>query len=185
MLDQTSRPPRLLPERALPAYAYVPRRWPRPGSDSAEQWKSVTAAASPGPLPETARESTFRWACDLFNQGYYWEAHEVWEELWWRAGRRGPEAELLKALIQFAAAGVKAREGQAHGVRRHALRAAELFRHADLGLAAGARFGLDLPALAAAAEAIATSAEGYCDDRQTPVHRVWAVTLLTAAGAPP
>ncbi len=26
---------------------------------------------------------------DLFNHGYYWEAHEVWEGLWHTAGHRG------------------------------------------------------------------------------------------------
>ncbi|TGQ49534.1 DUF309 domain-containing protein, partial [Mesorhizobium sp. M1C.F.Ca.ET.210.01.1.1] len=24
----------------------------------------------------------FRWGIDLFNHGYYWEAHEAWEPLW-------------------------------------------------------------------------------------------------------
>ncbi len=63
----------------------------------------------------------------LFNAGYYWEAHEAWEGLWHAHGRSGPVADLLKGLIKLAAAGVKVREGQRHGVTVHAGRAAELF----------------------------------------------------------
>jgi hypothetical protein len=63
----------------------------------------------------------------LFNGGYYWEAHEAWEYLWHAHGRKGPTADILKALIKLAAAGVKVRERQPHGVRIHAQRASELF----------------------------------------------------------
>jgi predicted metal-dependent hydrolase len=64
---------------------------------------------------------------ELFNAGYYWEAHEVWEPLWHAHGRCGPTADLIKGLIKLAAAGVKVREGQPHGVQTHARRASELF----------------------------------------------------------
>ena len=43
---------------------------------------------------------------DLFNHGYGWEAHEVWESMWHRPATR-PQAELLQALIQLAAASVQ------------------------------------------------------------------------------
>jgi predicted metal-dependent hydrolase len=65
---------------------------------------------------------------DLFNHGYYWEAHEVWEGLWHACGRRGEAADFLKGLIHLAAAGVKVREGVPRGVNSHATRAAKLFR---------------------------------------------------------
>ena len=64
---------------------------------------------------------------ELFNAGYYWEAHEVWEELWHVERRVGPTAEVLKALIKLAAAGVKARERREGGVRTHCHRAAVSF----------------------------------------------------------
>jgi predicted metal-dependent hydrolase len=63
----------------------------------------------------------------LFNAGYYWEAHEEWEGLWHAHGRRGPMADLLKGLIKLAAAGVKVRQGQKHGIVTHATRAAAAF----------------------------------------------------------
>lgn len=64
---------------------------------------------------------------DLFNYGYYWEAHEAWEAVWHAAGRRGLLGDFLKGLIKLAAAGVKVREGRTLGVVRHARRAEELF----------------------------------------------------------
>lgn len=68
-----------------------------------------------------------RYAVDLFNHGYYWEAHEVWEHEWIAAGRCGPWADLIKGCIKLAAAGVKAREGRPAGIVRHGMRAKELF----------------------------------------------------------
>lgn len=65
---------------------------------------------------------------DLFNHGFYWEAHETWEQLWIKFGRSGREADFLKALIKLAAAGVKARECRPVGVQRHACRARDLFQ---------------------------------------------------------
>ena len=63
---------------------------------------------------------------DLFNHGYYWEAHEAWESAWNGSGRRGFVADFLKALIKLAAAGVKVRQRMPAGVERHASRAAEI-----------------------------------------------------------
>lgn len=87
---------------------------------------------------------------DLFNDGYYWEAHEAWEPLWHALGRRGPGADAIKGLIKLAAAGVKVREGQRHGVVTHARRAAELFESVG-----GRMFGLDLDAMARIARGVA------------------------------
>jgi predicted metal-dependent hydrolase len=95
---------------------------------------------------------------DLFNHGYYWEAHESWEGLWLACGRSGRTAWFLKGLIKLAAAGVKAREQNPRGLQRHARRAAELFRQTahELG-AQDIRFmGLSLTELIGFAGEIAT-----------------------------
>jgi hypothetical protein len=100
---------------------------------------------------------------DLFNCGYYWEAHETWEGLWNQAGRQGVTADFLKALIKLAAAGVKVREGVPRGAAAHAAGAAELFREvADArggpnACFAGLRLG-DLLAFTAQAEGLASTA---------------------------
>jgi hypothetical protein len=85
-------------------------------------------------------ESEFRFGFDLFNAGFYWEAHEAWETVWHAVGRTTPLADRVKGLIRMAAAGVKVLEGQPVGVRSH-LTAAERLMGADtvLALPPGAR----------------------------------------------
>jgi predicted metal-dependent hydrolase len=96
--------------------------------------------------------STYLYAIDLFNHGFYWEAHETWEGLWHAAGRRGVTADFLKGLIQLAAAGVKVLQGQADGVTGHARRAAELFCATARAVGGGERFaGLSVADLIEAA----------------------------------
>jgi hypothetical protein len=119
---------RYAPELAFPRYAFVPGRHPHPVTDprghSFDSPRADVAALNPK-SPMSSQE--FLHAIDLFNAGFYWEAHEAWEELWIASGRTGEIADFLKGLIKLAAAGVKSREGSATGVQRHARRATELF----------------------------------------------------------
>ena len=113
----------------LPAYTYVPGGpWPHPNR-SPQGHSFGIAPPMPAATP-SARKGVRRFlrGVELFNAGYYWEAHEVWEGLWHADGRRGPTADVLKALIKLAAAGVKVREGRENGVRTHCRRAAESVR---------------------------------------------------------
>jgi predicted metal-dependent hydrolase len=140
-------PPRLVPNLPLPPYAYVPGRSPHPTSDPQGHHFGVPPERPDPPDPEHWRACRpYLFGIDLFNHGYYWEAHEVWEGLWHACGRKGPTASFLKGLIKLAAAGVKAREGVPQGVRDHARRAAELFRQVEQGPAVGSlrNMGLDL-----------------------------------------
>jgi hypothetical protein len=116
------------------------------------------------PLDESSysNNAAYVYAIDLFNHGFYWEAHEAWEALWHAAGCAGPTADFLKGLIKLAAAGVKAREGRAEGARRHAARAGELLRSvatSETGCK-GLFFGLPLADLVAAASGVETDAQG-------------------------
>jgi hypothetical protein len=76
-----------------------------------------------------ATSEPYRYGIDLFNHGYYWEAHEVWESLWRAHARTEPIARFLQALIALAAAGVKQRQGRVRGVQRHGERAKALLHH--------------------------------------------------------
>jgi hypothetical protein len=111
----------------LPPYSYVSGFAPHPVSDPRGHMHGA-AHEVPPPLDPAAWRSSdaYLYAADLFNHGFYWEAHEAWESLWHAAGRSGVVATWLKALIKLAAAGVKAREGNSAGVARHASRAREL-----------------------------------------------------------
>lgn len=122
-------PPRLLPDVPLPAYAFVPGQAPHPYSDPAGHHFKPALPAPQAPTPDGWRAAPhYLLGLDLFNHGYPWEAHEIWEQLWQACGRRGEMADFLKALIKLAAAAVKQREGKPAGVRSHATRAAALLR---------------------------------------------------------
>jgi uncharacterized protein len=117
-------------DHSFPPYSYVTGRFPHPLRD-----KDGHGCHGPAELTEQDRAPTnkdwsscqaYLWGVDLFNAGFYWEAHEAWESVWHAAGRRGPVADLQKSLIKLAAAGVKAREGRINGVERHATRSIEL-----------------------------------------------------------
>lgn len=121
--------PRLLPTAELPAYTYVPGsgvphpiRDPR-GHSYNRKNRSVRALA-----PEAwAENRNYLLAVDLFNLGFYWEAHEEWERLWRASGPDTTVGRFLKGLVKLSAAGVKVRENSIHGVRRHAASAGEVF----------------------------------------------------------
>ena len=111
--------PRYEPALPLPSCAYVPGLFPRP------------EVAFAGDTPQQSQ----RYGVDLFNHGFYWEAHEAWESAWNAHGREGDQAQLLKGLIHLAACGVKARQNSRHGVQTHAARAIVLLENLreDLG----------------------------------------------------
>src|SRR4051812_36882722 len=103
-------PPRFAPEQQFPPYSYVTGRFPHPTRDPAGHSYGHAPLAPPPIDPEYWQQSRdYLFACDLFNFGFYWESHEVWESLWQACGRSGPTADFLKGLIKLAAAGVKAR----------------------------------------------------------------------------
>jgi predicted metal-dependent hydrolase len=114
---------------------------------------------------------------DLFNAGYYWEAHEAWEGCWHAVGRSGAVAALLKGLIRLAACGVKAREGRHEGVLSHAAAAERHFEQAREELGPHA-LGLDLSRLAELAR-LARAAEMRLPS-EPPVRRVFPFTLELA-----
>jgi predicted metal-dependent hydrolase len=120
--------PRLLPGRPLPPYTFVPGRTPHPVSDPAGHMHGHAPEPAERLDPDRWQDNVaYLFGIDLFNAGFYWEAHESWERLWHLAGRRGPVADFVKGLIQLAVAGVKVLEGLPDGVVAHARRAAELF----------------------------------------------------------
>lgn len=143
-------PPRYT-DQPLPPYAHTPGVTPHPRSDPRGHSFGLEEPATPPLDPDDWRASdAYLEGIDLFNHGYFWEAHEAWERLWIAAGRRGEVAAFLQGLIKLAAAGVKHREGRLDGVRRHARRAAALFASLDAETYAG----LDLGGLLKTAELV-------------------------------
>lgn len=145
---------RFLPDEPFPAYAFTPGRDPHPVRDPRGHSHGAEVSRPPAPDPEKWRGSRdYLRGIDLFNAGFYWEAHEAWEGLWNASGRSGPVALLLQALIALSAAGLKLRTGSATGVAAHARRAHVLLT--DVIREAGPRLlGLDLPLLQQAARSL-------------------------------
>lgn len=123
--------PRLSPTLDFPLYAYVPGETVHPsraapGSHRLAHVDDVSTAISYG--------------IDLFDYGYFWEAHEVWETAWRAADRDTDPWVFRKSLIRLAAAALKLRVGSAAGVQAHAPWCARSFT--DLARRHGAIDGL-------------------------------------------
>lgn len=178
--EQVQEPalPRLVPSAPLPPYSYVTGRFPHPTSDPSGHSYGHTPTASAAVDPQQWRASRdFLLGCDLFNHGYYWEAHETWEAAWNACGRRGTPADFLKGLIKLAAAGVKVREGRPEGVARHGARAGSLFRQVRAEVPRQRYLGLDLDTLIGFADRL-TRRPSLPSDDEAAVEILFATRLL-------
>src|SRR4051794_33724623 len=165
-------------EEALPPYAFVPGGpWPHPtGSPAGHSAGRTHESASPIAGDDWSGSPAYRRGFALFNAGYYWEAHESWEGLWHAHGRQGTTADLIKGLIKLAAAGVKVRQRQRHGIVTHARRASALF--ARVREREGRyRLGLDLDDLIATAENLVAEPPDDLASVELPVSRVFAFLI--------
>lgn len=93
----------------LPDYRHVPGRTPHPTPDPLGH----SFGRKTGPLPDL---NVVDWhlcgeylvGVDLFNNDFWWESHEIFEGLWHAAGHATPAGHVLQAVIQCAAAHLKA-----------------------------------------------------------------------------
>lgn len=156
------RIPRYAPELPFPAYAHQPGRTPHPFRDEGGHHYGQAEPTAPPLDPDRAGESqAYRYGFDLLNHGYLWEAHTAWESLWHAAGREGPTADLLKALIRIAAAGVKARQAMPGGVRTHMSQAAVLLRAVREETGREVMAGIRLEDLAAHCDGVAEASPAH------------------------
>jgi len=167
-------PDRYVPDEPFPPYAYVPGHWPHPENDPEGHAFDDDESPLDTPLDpddwRSCREYLF--GIDLFNHGYYWEAHESWERLWHAAGRSGLTADFLRALIKFAAAGVKIRQGNERGLDRHAEKAVRQFEQLTDRLESDRYAGLVLDRLIDRAKSFRDRPPPFDVDPEEPVQRV-------------
>jgi len=105
--------------REFPPYRHVPGSTPHPTRDPGGHSYGSDAADLPDLNTADWRGcEPYLFGIDLFNAGYWWEAHEVLEGLWHAAGIGTPAAHVLQAVIQCAAAHLKAVTGRPTGARR-------------------------------------------------------------------
>jgi len=156
-------PPRMVPDRPFPSYAYRPGHTPHPTRDPDGHSYGAEAGPPDPPDPEHWRAcADYLYGIDLFNHGYYWEAHEAWEGLWVACGREGRAATYLQALINLAAAGFKSRMGSARGMSANAATALRLLQsfEAQREHHRGPYMGLDTGALADVAAKLSAAPSG-------------------------
>jgi len=110
-------------DRPRPPYRYQPGgNEPHPSEHPAGYLHGVADAAEALLTPDRWREQgDYLFGIDLFNEGYYWQAHEAWEGLWHQAS--GAQRSFLQALILTAAARLQAEIGRAEGARKLCRRA--------------------------------------------------------------
>lgn len=153
---------RYQPLRELPPYSYVPGKSPHPISHPQGHSYGVEFDEPVVPTKDSWHTcESYLWGVDLFNGGFYWEAHEAWEAAWIAAGRKGVVADFLKALIRLAAAGVKVRENRPTGVHRHTSRCIQLLGQLNDQCDF---FGLKISAVTASAQLLSEQAESLCEE---------------------
>ena len=168
--------------KTYPPYAFVPGYWPHPTRDP--EGHSYGA-----PEPKVQALDFDKWdACedylrgiDLFNAGYYWEAHEAWENVWNALGREGLEADLLKSLIKLAAVGIKIRQNYRQAGQSLAIQAAGHFRTIIAKRNEVLCAGLNLVELVAWCEQIETQIETMQGNPTKEVEIVFTQQLKTQA----
>jgi len=105
-------------QRAFPEYRFIPGRTPHPTRDP----RGHSYGRAPEKLDGFDADAwqdcePYLYGIDLFNHGYWWEAHEAWEGRWNAAGKSTETGRFLQGLIQLAAACLKKHQGLEDGAR--------------------------------------------------------------------
>lgn len=129
------QPPIRYTSRALPPYRFIPGRFPHPTAHpdghSYRAPGTYVHEAEPVAADAWLNSEAYLYACDLYNLGFWWEAHEAWEEIWQVTDKRGKQGHFLQGLIQVSACHLKLFVGHMDGVRRLLATSMEHLGHAQ------------------------------------------------------
>jgi hypothetical protein len=185
MFPSPERRPRFVPKRQWPPYAFVPGRGlPHPVADPQGHLFGLHAPVVPIDPSRWRECGAYLWGVDLFNFGFYWEAHESWEGVWRSYDRGETPAVFLQGLIKLAAAGVKVREGVPDGTNSLAAGAAEHFREVRTRGDGGEVYcGLTTVELESAARRVTADAPGFAPDTDRGPRIVFELVLRPGGSA--
>ncbi|MDX1518761.1 MAG: DUF309 domain-containing protein [Gammaproteobacteria bacterium] len=109
--NREQKPPRYS-DRPFPPYRYVPGQAPHPTRDP-DGHSFNEPVKQPGPFDASQWQNCeeYLYGIDLFNHGYWWEAHEALESVWVAAGRTTETGQFLQGLIQISVAQLKDHQG--------------------------------------------------------------------------
>lgn len=145
-------PPRYT-DRPFPPYRYVPGKAPHPTRDPDGHSYNI----HPEKLPtfksgQWLSCDEYLYGIDLFNHGYWWEAHEALEAVWIAAGRQTETGLFIQGLIQIAVAHLKKFQGFDDVAKRMATDGLEKMKPIN-----GIFLGIDVAALRSAVKAFYTT----------------------------
>jgi len=124
----------------LPPYKFRKGESPHPTQHSEGHFREKKTFRCPELDAANWRDCQgYLFALDLFNHGYFWECHEVLEDLWFSVEPGTPIRHFLQAFIQCTVTHWQASSGRARAARRLLLRIPRHVRGA-----AGLELGLNI-----------------------------------------
>jgi predicted metal-dependent hydrolase len=117
--------------RIFPHYRFIPGQTPHPRRHP--QGHSFGLQELPPPVfdeDDWSASADYLYAVDLYNFGYWWESHEVFEGLWHACGHSTKAGNFFQALIQLAGANLKHLLGRELAVRNLTQRGIERLQKA-------------------------------------------------------
>lgn len=156
---------------AFPPYRFVPGRFPHPTAHP--DGHSYHPPGSPPPAVTFVDEHHWQesedyfYGADLYNYGYWWEAHEAWEGLWQLTDKKACQGRFLQGMIQVSACHLKRYLGQPRGVERLLRTSLDYLRGVVRESNADLFMGLDLRGFIASVESYYSD---FAVDDPVPAH---------------
>ncbi len=121
----------------LPATRHIPGTGSKPDKHYLEQIISLVPDKTQANLWQD--NVPYRYGWWLFQHSYFWEAHEVWEAVWWRATPQSLERHFMQGIIQLSNASLKHKQNHYRACNRIVSAALELlgegrFKSAFMGV---------------------------------------------------
>lgn len=107
----------------LPAWRYLPGVNKRHEDNAFDDVKALCPHTTDD--RNASANVAWQYGVRLFNEGYYWESHEVLEEVWRRAMPNSRERFLVQSIIHLANGGLKRRLGRPKAAEKLAAMAEE------------------------------------------------------------
>lgn len=115
----------------LPNRPHVPGRNARPSADN-PACRAAEAAPTRTDAGNWDANTCYLFGFDLYDAGFFWEAHEVWEPVWMGCSPNSPDRHLLQGLIQTTNACLKILMQRRHAVERLTAMAGTCFANAQV-----------------------------------------------------
>ena len=122
-------PPRYS-NRPFPTYRFIPGKNPHPTRDrDGHSYNKEPEQVASFDAEDWNSCELYLYGIDLFNYGFWWEAHEALEVVWVAAGRRTEAGLFIQGIIQIAVAHLKEFQGFQATAKRMAWKGLDKLGH--------------------------------------------------------